>query len=264
MLDRERIKQGLGKLTNTVLIRKDFSDSLFIIGHMRSGSTALSNVISSHGNVNGFGEAHITYRSKASLGVLCLSVMKNRGFKWKADYLFDKILHNRYHDEDVEAFYTAKAVFLFREPMKTIASIRNLFQQVASNEYATDEAAAAYYLERLDFMGRCWDRFPAGNRVGLTYAMLMADPDAQIRRISDMTGISPPLENRYESNRKQKGGRGDPLVSQKFDRIMPGIEGASLGGPASGGDHGLALDAAMTDRVRQAFRDLERKITPDP
>src|ERR1700731_2228397 len=45
---------------------------IFILGHMRSGSTLLSHILASHLDIVGAGEAHITYQTPADLPQLVL------------------------------------------------------------------------------------------------------------------------------------------------------------------------------------------------
>lgn len=221
------LKQAASTLAGAILPQCSFESTIFVLGHMRCGSTALSQILCQHPTVSGYGEAHIRYDGRAALGTLALNQMRRGVFRRQAPRLFDKVLHDRYDETPDPDFYVAKAVFLFRTPRETIRSIRKLF--AGQREYATDAEAADYYELRLTTLARHWDRFPAGSRVGLSYAELSTQPDVELARISKTLQLSPALENRYEPTRGTIAhGAGDPLSAHRFDRIVPGQQSTTL------------------------------------
>lgn len=218
-----------GKNTAGWLIRRSrpgycYRHSLFILAHMRCGSTALSNILCSRPDVSGYGEAHIRYDGQSALGRLALNQMRRGGWKPQAGLLFDKILHSRYDGEAPPAFFEARAIFVVRRPAEAIRSIVNLYAKLGRDEYRTQEEAAAYYVERLTALEALWHRFPAPQRTGLTHEALLRDPDGALAAISSRIGIDPPLENRYVSlAASRRGGGGDPLQSGQHSRIEPAL-----------------------------------------
>lgn len=224
---RDGVKHLLGWGASRALPQCHYGNAVFIIAHMRCGSTALSNVLCSRPEISGYGEAHITYRDQTSLG--CLLVNQARRLAWRpaARYIFDKILHTRYQAELSEAFFQSRAIFIFREPIATIASIRLLF--AGQGEYETDAEAAAYYVERLERMTDLWHRFPVGNRIAMSYAELAGEPQRQLDRVSRLLALKEPLENTYASHRASRWrGGGDPLRAGSFRGIVPAGQATSL------------------------------------
>lgn len=215
------IKSIAGSLAAAALPQCRFDQSIFLLGHMRCGSTALSKVICNHPQVSGYGEAHIAYASQSALGLLALNQIRRHAFRPGATRLFDKILHSRYDADADPDFFHGSAVFLIRPPVETIRSIRKLFSGPAPREYASDTAAVDYYEERLTALARLWERFSPERRFATTYSRLTADPDVALKDISARLRLDPPLDNRYAAESKaQAHGAGDPLSAHRFDRIV--------------------------------------------
>lgn len=217
---RETIKDNLGYVVAGLGGQCRFDRVIFVLAHMRCGSTALSNILCSRPDVSGYGEAHIAYRRRADLGKLMVNQARRRAWAPRARWLFDKILHSR-HDRNVpDEFFRAKAIFLARSPAESVSSIRKLFAGAGKGLYQTDAAVADYYEERLAALITHWHRFPSLNRVGLTYATLIGTPDAALSQVSEMIGLDPPLRNDYRSHAaSHAGGGGDPTQSWKLNRI---------------------------------------------
>jgi len=161
---------------------------------------------------------------------LALDQFRHHSWKWTGQHLFDKILHSRYDSDVCDAFFGARAIFMVREPVGAIRSIRTLFSALGSNEYASDSETADYYEERVAAMARLWRRFPEANRIGLDYRALTDNPEQILAKISDMLKLTLPLENSYRQPRSPLArGKGDPLTSHKFGRIVGASESTTLG-----------------------------------
>lgn len=72
------VKDCLGFAVSNINGQCEFSKSIFVIAHMRCGSTALSNVLTNHPSISGFGEAHIEYGSRSKLGNLVIRQIKEK------------------------------------------------------------------------------------------------------------------------------------------------------------------------------------------
>ena len=222
-------KQMLGGAIASISAQCDYRDCIFIIGHMRCGSTALSNVLCSRPEVSGYGEAHVAYGDRSALGILALNQFRRGAWRAGATRLFDKILHSRYDTQADPAFFSSRAIFVFRAPQPSILSIRTMFDAIGSDEYPDDRAAASYYRERMTDLMALWDRFPADRRIGVTHERLTANPDRELTRLSHFLGFARPLENRYSSKKaSQRRGAGDPLVSHKLDSIVASTDSLSV------------------------------------
>lgn len=255
---RESGKRTAGWLLSRSVPRYRYRHCLFVLAHMRCGSTALSNVLCSRPEVSGYGEAHVGYHGAGSPGQLAVNQMRRGGWKPQARILFDKILHSR-HDRDAPPdFFQARAIFVVRRPGDSIASIVRLFAGRDGNEYATPADAASYYVERLATLEHLWRRFPAERRIGLSHEALLADPDHALAAISLRLGFLPALENRYVSlAASRRGGGGDPWMSGRHTRIV------AQRGRADHGDAPLDLPPVLAKEARERFARLAALFSAD-
>lgn len=225
---RESGKRSAGWLLSRTSRRYSYRNCIFILAHMRCGSTALANVLCSRDDISGYGEAHIRYDGHGAVGRLALNQMRREGWKSGSDYLFDKILHSRHDKVASPEFFQSRAIFLVRRPGETIRSIVELFTRLGRHAYDTPQKAAAYYAERLDTLAALWQRFPASRRIGVCHESLTRDPDLTLSNISRHLHFDPELENRYISPAaSRKAGGGDPLVSGLHSRIVSGLRASA-------------------------------------
>lgn len=256
---RKAIKSIVGRSVATLLPQCRYDRCIFVLAHMRCGSTALSNVLCSRPDVSGYGEAKIHHTSVASLGQLVVNQARRQAWKPKATYLFDKILHTRHDGSAPHAFYSARAIFLARRPGPTIRSIDALYRLEGRTEYPDHTAAAGYYIGRIDALIEMWHRFPQDRRVGLTHASLLADPDAALARISRALTIDPPLVNHYVSLEasRTKGG-GDPTASGRHSKVV-----ARADDPARDAAVELDISPALREQVEAAYQRYTETLIAD-
>lgn len=258
MISRRFLKQAAGRLLETANPRLAFDNCIFLLAHMRCGSTALSNILCSRAEISGYGEAHVRYNLADPLGRLALNQMRRGCKPLRSKLLFDKILHTRHDQSAPASFYQARAIFVLREPEPTIRSIVNLYRNIDRSEYGTQELAARYYIERLDALAQRWDNFAPERRIGMSHGGLLRDPDGVLRCLSDHLGFSPPLENSYVSPAASRlGGGGDPVVSGKYNRIEP-----ALLQPAKS-IATLDISARLAEESQAAHDRLLRRISAD-
>lgn len=255
---RSSTKQLAGGLIETACPKLSFNSCIFVLAHMRCGSTALSNILCSRADISGYGETHVSYNPRYALGRLALNQMREGCRPLAAANLFDKVLHNRLDSSAPPAFYDARAIFVVREPEPTIRSIVKLYRDIGRSEFNTQELAAKYYIERLDALAALWSRFPHNQRIGMTHAGLLRDPDSMLGNISSHFAITPPLENTYVSSAaSRRGGGGDPMVSGNHNRIEP-----ALLQPAKNVST-LDISAELAEESERAYSQLLLHISAD-
>ncbi len=214
LLARSALKSSGAVVASAVMPQCRYGRSLLLVGHMRSGSTALSNVLCSHPEVSGYGETHVAHRSPHALGQLLINQASRRSWTPRATYLFDKVLHNDLDVDVADDFYRAHLVFLAREPEATVRSIRRLFEALGRGQYATDEEALTYYAQRMSRVLQHLERVAGDDPIVLTHEQVMTDPEATLALLSHRLQLRTPLSNRYTSKQASvKPGAGDPLVS---------------------------------------------------
>ncbi|MBT0667170.1 sulfotransferase family protein [Novosphingobium profundi] len=225
---REKGKRGLGWVAGWTLPSCRYARCIFVLAHMRCGSTALSNILCSRPDFSGYGETHVFHDGLDAPGRLAVNCIRRGSWKRNAPWQFDKILHSRLDRHAPDEFFAARAIFVAREPVATIRSIVTLYRTLGRPEYRDHADAARYYIERLDALAGMWHRFAPERRVGITHRSLMAEPDAILAATSGAIGIEPPLKNAYRSHAaSRRGGGGDPLVSGSYSRIEAALPVAS-------------------------------------
>ena len=258
-----RAKEGLRDLGTAAAMRLDrrcrFDQVVFMLAHMRCGSTALSNVLCHHPEVCGFGESHLIYRSESALGHLLLGTILERAWKPRFRFLYDKLLWNHLDGSAPPAFFRAKAVFACRAPEDTIASILNLATVDAALAEFDLARSADYYEERVERLLRLWETFPPENRMGFTHEELVAAPDAVLERVAAQLGLWRPLVNAYVANSvRWRPGVGDPLAFGAFGAIVA---------KPSGGDRFRdtvrRLPSGRRDALDSLYRELRGRMAAD-
>jgi hypothetical protein len=131
-----------------ILFRSSPYRVLFMLGHMRAGSSLLSHILCSNPEIIGYGETHTQYHSEQDLKNLFFKVYGNyyqvKNLTMNHQYIFDKVLHNnKIFAQNLLKSNQVYAIFLLREPARTIASILDLKPDW------TEEKAAQYYIDRL-------------------------------------------------------------------------------------------------------------------
>lgn len=187
---------------------------VLLLGHMRCGSTALSNVLCAHPAISGYGESHIDHGAPAAPGRLVLNQIGAGRWKPAARFLFDKILHDHLDAGVPEGFFTGRAIFLTRPPAVSVASILALFAGLGSRAYPDPASAAAYYTRRLLRLGALWDRFPPERRLALRHQSLVAQPETALARLTGFLALDPVLRNAYRAS-PTRPGAGDPLAGRR-------------------------------------------------
>jgi hypothetical protein len=123
---------------------------LFVLGHMRSGSSLLVHLLNSNPEVLGYGETHIQYKGRRSVVQLHDHVCDRfedhdeaPGRRYR--YVMDKILWPHIHNDDLLHQVPLSVIVIVRRPEATLPSILSLDLE----GIRTPEAALHYYVERL-------------------------------------------------------------------------------------------------------------------
>ncbi len=214
------IKYNLAKIAFHIFPQLRFDRTTFLLGHMRCGSSVLSNVLMANKLISGYGETHVSYKPKYSPALLGISLLRNGINPFKNGLMFDKILHNE-HDGSAEcSFYNASAIFLIRHPVNTVASLCFLAKKCNSlhQSYLDPASCLDYYISRLNNLKCSWNRFPKDNRYILSYESLLEDTERQLNAISTKIFNNEEIKNKYYVS-NPKLGSGDPINMHKFSSI---------------------------------------------
>lgn len=198
--------------------RREPLSHLFILGHMRCGSTLLTNILCSHPEVIGFGETRTVYEDEHAFTKLVWKVhWAHRRFRVTRTYALDKLLHNhQLPDPTLLDQRPHKLIFLSREPVRTI---RSTMVQLGY----TEEQALEYYaarLDRLTAIARTRQEHSAS--VWTTYERMVEDPDHVLREITAFLNLETPLSKEYtRPPRSDKKGVGDSKGQISAGEIVP-------------------------------------------
>ncbi len=171
---------------------------VFILSHMRSGSTLLSHILLSNPSVLGYGETMTRYTSDRDFDLLALKiqwVLRRFPLRGSERYLLDKLLHNILLPPDgLELLmgHNVRLIFLLREPASSIASL------IRSLGY-TPVDAVQYYTLRLKQLEQLAKQvstsYPA---FYLTYQHLLNDTEITLERLRFFLELQTPLSEQYQ------------------------------------------------------------------
>lgn len=205
---------------------------VFLMGHMRSGSSLLLHILASSPEIAGFGESHCSYGELDDLDDLRDGVARWLGPRAaRSRYLLDKMLHDYIELGDgvlqcEDVFF----VFLVREPRSAIASMMLQFPDWFTGGPLPNDRlfahAVAHYQTRLEvLLDLAWRVGRRQRMLFITHQELIEKTAPVFRAIEDMLGLSEPLRETYEllpTTGEPALGDTSPHIRRKFiDRAKP-------------------------------------------
>lgn len=182
----------------------DSDKPIFIVGMIRSGTTLLDQIVSSHPRVTSFGESPFwnvegprasgvlrTSPDWAGLGELAkqyLAVLEAQGAE--SARVVDKMPLNFRHLGLIHlAFPRAKILHIRRHPVDTCLSIYSTFFGGGPNFAYKKEHIVDFYREYLRLMDHWRQVLPSSSLFELDYESLVADPEPAIRSVIAACGL---------------------------------------------------------------------------
>mgnify|MGYP003729691001 CR=1 FL=1 len=190
---------------------------IFITGMPRTGTTLVDRILSSHPQVGSAGElqampvavkklaatpsrlvidpptiAASATADPAAMGQAYMARASHHRPAGKARFT-DKLPANfLYIGHILSALPKARIICLRRHPLDTIwSNYKNLFATQSSYyAYSYDLMDTARYYARFDRLMALWDRLYPGRVLNLSYEALVADQEAQTRRLLDHCGLA--------------------------------------------------------------------------
>ncbi len=193
--------------------------NVFILSHMRSTSSLLSHILSTHEQICGHRELHSSYTKRSHIiKTRAALYVENKSFE-KSTYLADKLLHNRLIIDENIFNITPKYIFLLRDPQRTMSSMIKMHlddNNSLENIYKLED----YYLNRIDTMMDYWKNLK-GDKIYISSEDLLQNTDNILNEISDFLALSKPLSENYEiHNDTGRGGIGDPSINIQSGKIL--------------------------------------------
>lgn len=191
---------------------------LLIVGHMRSGSTLLSHILSSHDQIVGYGETYRAYARPLDLKTLRghLLVRQPR-FRASAKWTCDKLVEDKsVLDPRLLQHSDVHLVLLLREPEGSLQSLRLFLadwsEQMVLNHYLTAHG-------RLQILARFAS--DSARVFCLTHHQLIYHTDDVLRSLTAFLELDAPLSERYETGART-GRNGDNSSLIKSGRVVRG------------------------------------------
>lgn len=245
-----RLARAAFRVWKTVL-QPDFR-YLFILGHMRSGSSLLSHILMSHPSVSGLGERNATYRETTDFDTLAMQAHFRRALLRPRRYVVDQINHTRMTPKpDLLNRGDVRRIFLVREPAASLASMLGEFGDL----YDFDtEKAQTYYIERLNAMCRMADHMSERDHsFFLTYDEMTRRPEETLEALSAFLDVTPALSPDYKIF-SFTGLRGDPSQKIRTGTIVPPADIAEAVLPQGVPESIIDAYQETVERLRTACR----------
>ena len=181
------------------MTNKESYHHIFLLSHMRANTSLISHILGSHPQISGYYEMHISYRTESDLLNQKELFASKDVIKDSSQYLFDKLLHNRYElllkDLDVTKI---KLLVSIRSPEQSIKSIVNLFQNKETDHpYAYPEAAVEYYRDRISALAEFCEQYK-GSYYYYDADLIRSNPKDVLAQIQNWLSLDSPLTERYQ------------------------------------------------------------------
>jgi hypothetical protein len=200
-------------------LRTDTNRMLFIVGHMRSGSSLLVHLLASSPHILGFGEAHERHESLSDFSRVAWKILRSFGRVWPRErYFLDKVLHAKYGlSAELLRWSGTRTILLVRQPESTLPSIMKL----GLPRFSTESAATDYYVERLAAVESLAGELGPKRCAFVTYEQLVSETEAALRSLTTFLELPEPLKEEYDLLWSTgRFGLGDPSEKIRAGRIM--------------------------------------------
>ena len=191
---------------------------LFILSHMRSGSSLLTHILNSNPEIIGYGETHINYASEANFKDLIFKVYwKMRDYQMQHKYVLDKILHTKkILNKSLLTSNNIRTIFLIREPVRSLNSILDL------KLHWNEKKALDYYLERLAMLENYAKIINNKNHsLFITHEQLLQQTNLVFEKLKNFLDANEGFSEQYEILRTTgRSGIGDSSNNIKAGRIL--------------------------------------------
>ena len=215
------------KATSIKVFRPPFK-YLFILGHMRSGSTLLVHILNSNPDIAGFGETILKYESRHDFDNLLVKLAEF--FKTKRlpqAFAMDKLLQDGLLlNPDLLNEPDIYSLFLVRKPEKSLPSILDIYENkyplVAPSLAGGEPEALNYYTERLVTLESYAQLIKSKDKkFFLTYEDLIDRSESVFRGLQDWLGVRQPFSEKYDTHEATgKLVTGDHSETIKTGRIV--------------------------------------------
>lgn len=176
-----------------------FSDkkNVFILSHMRSTSTLLSHVLSSHEKICGHRELHSSYTNLSHKIKTRSMLYQEKDSYIKSEYVLDKVLHNKLIINESVFSQLPKYIFLLREPKRTMTSMIKMHLKDNNTEdslYKLEE----YYINRVECLTNLWLQL-RGDKIYISSEDLTVRTSHTLEQIARFLSLDTPFQEAYST-----------------------------------------------------------------
>lgn len=200
---------------------------LLVLSHMRSGSSLLTHLLTTNPEVIGYGETHTNYTDARDFKVLLEKVYWQaqefrtlgdvRNLRMDHQYVMDKVLHNKkFLDHEFLKSEQVYAIFLLREPERSLASIADL------KPHWSQQDTLDYYTGRMNGLVDYASLINDPQRMlVVTYEQILDNTPQVLRTLQQFLQTQAPFTEKYRVL-KTTGmkGVGDPKGNIKAGKIV--------------------------------------------
>ena len=200
---------------------------LFLVGHMRSGSSLLTHILDTNPEITSYGETHLRYKSGRDVDWLVQDVFPTLRRLRLTRYVMDKVVQEHHLCDEVFRREDCYFIFLVRDPDASVRSMVRAFPTWKGKEHLDRDAAIAkaiaHYNARLRSISREAELIGDPNRaVFLRHADLVDRTKESFTLVQTMLGLTSPLSEEYSLSRTTgefgKGDSSDSIRKGFIDR----------------------------------------------
>ena len=219
---------------------------------MRAYSSLIGHILGSHPEIDGYYEMHISYQNNRDLIKQETVYSQQESFKSGSDFLFDKLLHNKYklNLQQLE-LKQPRILVTLRSPEKTIKSIIHLFQKKEQQRlYANPQEATKYYIQRLQKLSEFGQQNPQ-SYFYFDAELIRSNSTAMLATLTQWLQLESPLNDQYQLFSKTgKSGAGDSSKSIQSGKIVSSTNSYS----------NIEISDDLLESAEQAYRECRNKI----
>jgi hypothetical protein len=214
---------------------------VFVLSHMRSGSTLLSHILGSHPKFVSAGESHFIHSAPADLQKLVVETCRRLHRVYlRPIYVVDQINWPNVTEETLRSPLIYKCIILIRKPDGALKSMINSIGM-------TEKGAFDYYIERLKALVE-YGQILKERALLVVYDDLVDQTDGTLTALTDFFEVSPPFDPNYKTLRITGKGWGDVSNNILAGRVIRTQF------------HNVDIDAEALTLASAAFRNCRQQL----